>query len=370
MLHIGSGRYRPGERDHTTYGIWKALASGFDSYRVIARSTAEAADWRDGNLRITLLASRTRRELEFLLTQFAAVRRVVGDRPDVIVCQSPVAGGLAALLIAWLTEARLLMEFHGAEFVAPARAPSRLWLLQKLTRRTVAKANRIRVLSERMRDRVIANYGRELADRIRVLSPRVDLRRFARHQLTSLSRGPLRAAIVGTVNENKGQLRLIQALQSISYPIDLHVVGAGSDLGKCRSKAAELADLGSKLQVTCHGAISHAAVAELLQSCDVLVMYSRTEATPRAMVEALACGLPVVTTNVGFCTEIVEDGVEGFVLGPDPDAEIADVLNRLDTNRNLLARMGAAARERARRDYDSVRLFEEYRRLIVETANS
>jgi glycosyltransferase involved in cell wall biosynthesis len=111
-------------------------------------------------------------------------------------------------------------------------------------------------------------------------------------------------------------------------------------------------------------------VAELLLKCDLLVMYSRTEATPRAIMEAMACGLPVVTTNVGFCSDIVEDGVEGFILGPDPDKEIIGIIRRFNDDRKLLSRLGAAARHRAVRDYDSVRLFEEYRRLIVETANA
>jgi hypothetical protein len=44
------------------------------------------------------------------------------------------------------------------------------------------------------------------------------------------------------------------------------------------------------------------------------------------------------------------------------------VLTKLNSNRLLLARMGAAARQRARRDFDSIRLFDDYRRLIADTA--
>ena len=84
--------------------------------------------------------------------------------------------------------------------------------------------------------------------------------------------------------------------------------------------------------------------------------------------EAMATGLAVVTTDAGFCADIVEHGTEGFVLGDDPDSEIVAVLERLRSDRELGKRMGNAARERARRDYDSKRLFDEYRRLIAETA--
>ena len=56
----------------------------------------------------------------------------------------------------------------------------------------------------------------------------------------------------------------------------------------------------------------HKQVAAVLRSSDVFVMYSQTEATPRAVMEAMAVGLPVVTTDAGFCADIVEHGHEGF----------------------------------------------------------
>jgi glycosyltransferase involved in cell wall biosynthesis len=369
VLHIGSGRYQPGDRSHTSYGIWKELASGFAAYHVVARSSGESAQWRDRNLTVTLLRSWSGREAEFLLTQFLIGREVRAARPDVIVCQSPVAGGLAAGLAARATGARLLMELHGAEFFRRPPSSWRVWLLQMLARKSLSKAHRIRVLSERMREQLVAVYGTYLADRIRLLQPRVELSRFSKDRAQPSRHGPLQVAILGTVNANKGQLRLIQAIQSATFPIELHVIGDGPDLAACKAKATQLKDRGSPVRVECHGRVGHSTVADILQSCDVLVMYSQTEATPRAMIEAMAAGLAVVTTNVGFCADLLEDNVEGIVLGREPDAEILAVLSRFSADRSFVARMGAAAEARARNDYDSIRLFEEYRRLIVETAN-
>lgn len=368
ILHIGSGNYRPLDRGHVTYGIWRELASGFRSYRVIARSTGAPADWTDGNLRITLIRSWTPREAEFVVTQFKAVPTGLRERPDVIVCQSPVAGGLAAMLIARFTGARCLVEFHGAEFFVPAAVGSRVWFLQLLSRWVLRRAALIRLLSQGMRERFAKRYGASLGDRTRILPPRVDLNRFAAPRSAERDRSSLRLAMVGAVNPNKGQLRLIAALQQAPFPVELHIAGEGSDLPPCRARTAQLATASSSLQVICHGPLGHAAVADLLRTCDVFVMYSRTEATPRAIMEAMAVGLPVITTDAGFCADIVEDGVEGIVLGSDPDREIVSVLERFNADRGLASRMGAAARERAVRDYDSVRLFEDYRRLIADTA--
>lgn len=370
VLHIGAGRYRPLDRSHVTYGIWLELASGFRSYRVIGRSEGAAADWTDGNLRITLLPSRNAREAEFLVTQFKTIPIGVDSKPDVIVCQSPPLGGLAALIIARRTGSKILMELHGAEFFARSRVGSRLWLLRQLTGFALKRADRIRVLSDRMRKRLVETYGHALGPRTAVLPPRVDLSKFNDDRPPPDGHRHLRVAIVGAVNDNKGQLRLIDALASSPFPIDLQIVGDGPDLEECSKRGEALLQGGAQLMVTCTGHLPHDRIAGLLRSSDLLVIYSRSEATPRVAIEAMAAAIPVVTTDAGFCSDIIRHGIEGIVLGADPDSEILDVFARFNADRPLIRRIGAAGRRRALTDYDSVRLFHEYRRLIAETARS
>src|SRR6478672_4618751 len=165
VLHLGAGRYRPDDRDHVTYGIWRELACGFRAYHVIGRSTGAAARWSDENLHVTLISSHTSREVEFLFTQFRAVGVGRSVEPDVIVCQSPALGGLAAIDIARHVPTKLLMELHGAEFFARARFGSRLWLLQSLTRFALRHADLIRVQTPRMGRQLIDSYGTGLSDR-------------------------------------------------------------------------------------------------------------------------------------------------------------------------------------------------------------
>lgn len=368
ILHIGAGRYRPGDREHVTYGIWRELARGFRSYHVVGRSSQGPARWSDGNLHVTLLPSRADREAEFLLTQFRALPIGLRIKPDVIVCQSPVLGGFAAIAIRRWTGAKTLMELHGAEFFAPSRFGSSRWLLQALSRFALRRADRIRVQTPRMAEQLTATYGSHLAGLVRVLAPRVDLSRFSGKSAAPRREGPLRIAMVGAINPNKGQLRLMRALLNASFAIELHTVGDGPDLDELRKRSLDLRDERSTLQVIVHGRQDHRDVSRLLADCDLFAMYSRTEATPRAIMEAMAVGLPIVTTNAGFCADIVEHGREGFVLGPHPDQEVVDVLERFRQDPRLARRMGAAAQMRARRDYDSVKLFEEYRHLIAETA--
>jgi glycosyltransferase involved in cell wall biosynthesis len=369
VLHIGAARYQPRARDHVTYGIWRELAAGFREYHVVGRSTSGPASWSDGNLHVTLIPSRAARELEFLLTQLKAVPLGLSVKPDVIVCQSPALGGLAAIRIARRTGARVLMEMHGMEFFVPTRPGSRLWALQQICRFALRRATLVRVLSPRMGDRLVELYGDYLKPRIRVLPPRVNLSDFSQ-QAAPRESGPLRLVMVGAVNGNKGQRRLIRALANVAFPVELHIVGGGPDLEATKKDATGLAAEGSNLHVVAHGRLSHSAVADALGDADILVQFSVSEGTPRAIMEAMAIGLPVVTTDAGFCADIVQHGREGFVLGPDPDSEIVEVLERFRNDPGTARRMGAAGRERAEREFDSVRLFDEYRRLIAETAAS
>lgn len=368
ILHIGPGRYHLEDRDNVTYRIWRELASGFGDYHVICRSEGQRAEWTDGNLRITLIRSHIKREAEFLATQFALVPMMIRERPDVIVCQSPVLGGIAAVAAARWTGARVLSELHGAEFFVGASFGSRDWLLRKLTHFVLNQSTLIRVLSSAMRDQLGSVYGANLLPRTRVLPPRVDVGQFRDGPTKAGEAHKLRLAMVGAVNPNKGQLRLIRSLEDAPFEIELHVIGAGIDLREVRRESARLASGASNLKVVAHGSVPHSAVSRLLRECDVFVMYSLSEGTPRAMMEAMAVGLAVISTNVGFCADVFEHGEEGFLLGDRPDEEIIGMLERFRTDPTLARRLGAAAQARACHDYDSIKLFESYRRLIEETA--
>lgn len=368
IVHISPGRYTPSDRGHVTYGIWRELASGFGRYHVIGRSRGTPAEWTDGNLTVTLIRSKIAREAEFLATQFCLVPTLVRERPDVIVCQSPVLGGLAAIVAARRMGSAVLSELHGAEFFRDAPLGSRDWLLQAMARFSLKQSTSIRVLSRQMRDRLASSYGDELLPKTRVLPPRVDLNQFSERPSGVESDEPLRLAIVGAVNANKGQLRLIRALEHIPFRVELHVIGAGPDLARVHKETTRLTIIGSNVAVIAHGALPHAAVAKELQHCDALVMYSLSEGTPRAIMEAMAVGLPVISTDAGFCGDLFKNGQEGYLLGVDPDKELVRLLDLFNGDRTLSRRIGAAARVRAERNYDSVRLFDRYRRLIEETA--
>ena len=91
------------------------------------------------------------------------------------------------------------------------------------------------------------------------------------------------------------------------------------------------------------------------RAMDVLVLASHREGFPRAPMEAAAMGVPVVATDIRGCRQAVDHGVTGLLVPPrDPDA-LADAIATLATDRELAARMGAAAQAKAKRDFDQQR---------------
>ena len=86
---------------------------------------------------------------------------------------------------------------------------------------------------------------------------------------------------------------------------------------------------------------------DLLNAMDVFVLPSLVEGMSNTLLEALATGLPVVATRVGGNPEMVEDSVCGYLFPPGDASQLSARLATLLQNRQLRARFGRAARERA-----------------------
>jgi glycosyltransferase involved in cell wall biosynthesis len=94
-------------------------------------------------------------------------------------------------------------------------------------------------------------------------------------------------------------------------------------------------------------------VRPALAACSVFVLPSYREGIPMAILEAMATGRAVVTTDVPGCRETIVDGESGMLVPPGAPAALAVALEQFLEDRTLAARMGAAARVRAEREFDS-----------------
>lgn len=106
----------------------------------------------------------------------------------------------------------------------------------------------------------------------------------------------------------------------------------------------------------------------LLRSVDAVVLPSYREGLPKGLIEAAACALPLVTTDVPGCRDVVTDGIDGLLVPPRNSAALADAILKLMSDRLLCRRLGAAARAKALSRFEESRVVDStlsvYRELI------
>jgi glycosyltransferase involved in cell wall biosynthesis len=114
------------------------------------------------------------------------------------------------------------------------------------------------------------------------------------------------------------------------------------------------------------GAPGSSEVAELFANADVFCLPTRADACPWVVLEAMASGVPVVSTTVGSIPELVGDG--GMVVEPTDAAALAEALEALLGDRERRESMGAAGRARAEAHYDARRNTPRLVELLREVA--
>ena len=153
-------------------------------------------------------------------------------------------------------------------------------------------------------------------------------------------------------------------LRQRGHRFELWLVGGGEGRVRCERQVIEL---GLAREVRFLGYRND--IPELLGRSDIAVLTSLKEGIPRAAIEAMAAGLPMVATRVTGTREVVRDGDTGFLVDVGEPAALADALARLIDDPALRERMGARGREVARAEFDEaliVRRLERVYRASLE----
>ncbi|MGK7911982.1 MAG: glycosyltransferase [Synechococcus sp.] len=159
---------------------------------------------------------------------------------------------------------------------------------------------------------------------------------------------------VGRLAAAKGLPILLQSiarLQPTHPDLSLMVVGDGGE-------RPELEALVEQLGITRHvefvGYQSRSAVREYLQHSDALVLPSFAEGVPVVLMEAMAAGVPVVSTRIAGIAELVEDAVSGFLVPPGDVVSLGDCIAKLLNDDQLRTRFGEAGRLKVMAEFNIV----------------
>lgn len=301
----------------------------------------------------------------------AAVGRLVRDHRIQVVHSHGKGAGLYGRLVGWWTGVPALHTFHGIHY---SHYPPGLRQLYLSLERRLARLSYAVIHVSESQAREAEKLGLADPERSRVVVNGIDakeVRALAEH--APLSRAalglPTETQILGCVarfDQVKGLDVLLESLRRLAgrYPkLCLVLAGSGAREGQLRKRVAR-AGLAERVRFT--GSLDDPP--RLFPALDLYVSASRGEGLPLSLLEAMACGLPVVATRVTGHVDVVVDGMTGFLTHPgDPEALAMHVARLLD-DPELRQRMGRAGSERVEAHFRLEPMVDQLARLYREAA--
>jgi glycosyltransferase involved in cell wall biosynthesis len=280
-------------------------------------------------------------------TRLHRIRRFVRDRQIHVLHAHNVGplvyAGVATRLIPMRRRPQIVYSDHNQLFSMDAARARRLRWYLKLADQVIAVSEDLqRTLTEQLH---------ASPERVRVLYNGVDSQRFAQTDRNKVRRelgigeGEFVVGSAVRLFDYKGMDYLLDAVPAVlaKAPATRFVI-AGD--GPARAGLVEKArgmGLGDRVMFIGH----RSDIPDVVSSFDLYVLPSLTEGMPLALLEALAVGSPIVCTRVGGCPEVVEDGVNGYVVAPRDSAALGDRILRVSADPTFRA----AVRERNMRKF-------------------
>jgi glycosyltransferase involved in cell wall biosynthesis len=180
---------------------------------------------------------------------------------------------------------------------------------------------------------------------------------------------PVTVGFVGRLLHDKGVAALMEAhrlLRERGEDLELLIAGDADPANPACIPEAELAAWKTREHVSFLGHVSD--VREVWRRAHIAVLPSRREGLPLSLLEAAACGRPLVATDVPGCRQIARQDVNALLVPPDDPASLADAIARLAANAELRRRFGVAGRQLVEAEFSSARVGGEivalYRKLL------
>jgi len=280
---------------------------------------------------------------------------------DLIHAHGPLPCGHAAMLLSAELGVPYVVSVHGLDAFSTEQVTGRAgqWC-RRVSQRVYRSCRRVICVSERVREQVLEGTGSH--SRTSVVYNAVDAESF------SPALEPLRSQIVlsvGNLIPTKGHETLIRSIASISseFPsLTLNVIGAGPELSRLQDLTARL-NLSERTRFL--GRRSRKEVADAMRQSTIFALPSGYEGLGCVYLEAMSTGKPVIGCRGQGIAEVIQQGRNGFLVGPDNEKELALALGMLLRDGTLRHNLGTAAREtildRFTLDQQAERLLRIYR---------
>lgn len=268
------------------------------------------------------------------------------DRPDAIFAQDYSSGKFDTLLTIARRLHVPLLAFHAGGL------PER-YTAMRVRKWTLPRADCL-IASSRRESTLLTDRFHVPAARVAIVLTPIDLDKFQpldrNDACTAAGLDPARRYVlfVGRLSDQEKRISsLLRAFATVAEAYaetDLLIVGEGSDGAWLRELAIQIAPQRVRFLGWRSGAD---ALAPLYAAAECLALPSRREGFPTVVGEAMACGTPVIATDVGGVSELVIDGATGWLLPPEDDAALTNGLRAVLGDPQQAAAMRPQARARA-----------------------
>jgi len=295
---------------------------------------------------------------------FLALRRqLASTRPDVVNTHSSADSWLVALACATLPAPPAIVRTRHISAPVAGNFANR-WLYRQ--------ARAVATTGESLRRHLLDTLDLD-PERVTSVPTGIDTERFAPTDKSAakaalgLDQNKIHVGIVATLRSWKGHLYLLDAFAQLQRP-DLQLVIVGE--GPMREPITEkIAALGLGDRVTLAG--QRTDPERWLQAMDVFCLPSyANEGVPQAILQAMLCALPIVTTPVGSILEAVSDGETALVVPPKDATALAAAISRLLDDPALAAHLGDHARRVASADFSKDTMLDRMETLFRQARSS
>ena len=276
------------------------------------------------------------------------------EKPDIVHTHTAKAGTLGRLAAALCGVKVKIHTFHGNVF-EHYFGPVKTALFIRVERFLGLFTDKVVVLSERQKDDIAKKFRIVPETKCAVIPLGVDLSRLnaagsvsgdLRKEL-SIDGSAVLVGIIGRLVPIKNHIMLINAAAEVrrrrpELNVRFIIAGDGELSGVIKSLARSLG-----IEEDVHFLGWRNDLASLYKALDIVALTSLNEGTPLVLIEAMACARPVIATDVGGVSDIVEDGANGILVKKNDLTGFAEGLIRLIEDRGLRERLGSVGLKRS-----------------------
>jgi glycosyltransferase involved in cell wall biosynthesis len=261
-----------------------------------------------------------------------------------------MAGSPPAILAKWFYKKRLIVRC-GYEWLFFSEKKKNIlkrmlvYFLEKVAYKT---ANKIILTSERDKKFIESKFKTPLS-KIELIPNYIDIELF---KPLGIPKEKNRICFVGGLSPQKNPFNLLKAVDGLD--VKLVLFGKEEMGGKLKEKAEKI----KKAKIEFRGNIPNNQLPEELNKSELFILPSLYEGNPKVLLEAMACGLPVIGTNVEGIREIVKHKENGYLCGTDSNSIRKAIIEVLD-NKELQEKMGKRARQTILESFDLGKILEK-----------